>query len=316
MSNAPSLVIGIDAGATKTAAVSGRLDGEVLTRLRTAPSAIVGLPDARALSVLRGVVDALAPHRPALAHVAIGLSGVDFADEFAEQHRRVAAAIELPAERLLLVNDSVVALAGAATEERATLVQHGTEVTMAWRARSGGEAVFDSVGIADCFDLRLRTVPLVARMLDGRAPVTPLRDQVLAHCGVDGEEFPRWMMRDPEAKTRILQVGPVVFAAWQAGDPAATDLVTRAVDDYVVATSAMAARMGPGAFQACFSGGTIAQGGAALMDAIGRRLAKVRPEAVLAVPAGSPEDGALVLARRAAARPGALTRGSAPPCGG
>ena len=300
MSDTPSLVIGIDAGATKTAAVAGGLEGGVLRRLRTEPSAIVGLPDPRSLAVLKGVLDELAPRREVLAHVAIGLSGVDFPDELPEQHRRVAEALGVPSEKLLLVNDSVVALAGAATSDRATLVQHGTEVTMAWRAQPGGERVFDSVGIADCFDVRLRAVPLVARMLDGRTPVTPLKDQVLAHCGVSGEAFPRWMMRDPAARERILRLGPVVFGAWQAGDPAAGRLVDQAVDDYVGATVAMAARIGDGAFQACFGGGTIAQGGAALIAAIGERLAQDRPDATLAAPPGSPEEGALILARHAA----------------
>lgn len=295
-----SRVIGIDAGATKTAAVAATLDGGVLDRLRTGPSAIVGLPDAQALAVLRDIIDRLAPRREALAHVTIGLSGVDFPEEQPEQHRRVAEALGVPRERLLLVNDSLVALAGAATLDRATLVQHGTEVTMAWRPRVGEESVFDSVGIADCFDLRLRTVPLVARMLDGRVATTPLKDRVLSHCGVDAGSFPRWVIRDPGARERILKLAPVVFEAWQAGDAAAAQLVEAAVDDYITATVAMAARLGPGAFHACFGGGTITQGGSPLMSLIGERLSRRRPDAYIALPARPPEEGALVLARRAA----------------
>ncbi|WP_293451489.1 BadF/BadG/BcrA/BcrD ATPase family protein [Phenylobacterium sp.] len=294
------VVIGIDAGATKTAAIAGLLDGGVLDRLRTGPSAIVGLPDDEALAVLRGVVDRLAPDRARIAHIVIGLSGVDFPDEHPEQHRRVANALEVPRERLLLVNDGVVALAGAAGRDRATLVQHGTEVTTAWRERLGGETVFDSVGVADVFDVRLKAVPAVARMLDGRATVTPLCARVLEHCGVTAAEFPRWMMRDPAARERILRLAPVVFEAWREGDATASRLVGRAVEDYVVTTLAMAARLKPGPFQACFGGGTIAQGGEALVAAIGERLARERPDAVLATPAASPEEGALVLARHAA----------------
>lgn len=299
MTSTSSLVIGIDAGATKTAAVACAVQGGVAERLRTGPSAIVGLPDPRSLAVLKDVVDRLAPQRERIAHVVIGLSGVDFPEEFPEQHRLVAQAIGVPGSRLLLVNDSVVALAGAATMDRATLVQHGTEVTMAWRARPGNEAVFDSVGIADCFDVRLKCVPLVARMLDGRVPATPLVDQVLAHCGVSGADFARWMMRDPKARDRILRLGPVIFGAWQGGDPAAARLVDQAVEDYVAATVAMAARMGPGPFQACFGGGTIEQGEAALIGAVGARLALQCPEAILAPVGGTPEDGALALARQA-----------------
>lgn len=300
MTQTSTRVVGIDAGATKTAAVAGILEGGVVERLRTSPSAIVGLPDARALAVLRDIVDRLAPKREALAYVAIGLSGVDFPEEHAEQHRQVAEAIGVPTNRLLLVNDSVIALAGAATRDRATLVQHGTEVTMAWRPRVGEETVFDSVGIADCFDVRLKTVPLVARMLDGRTPATPLKDLVLAHCGVDADAFPRWVIREPEARGRILTLGPVVFGAWQDGDPAAARLVDGAVEDYVTATVAMAARMGQGPFQACFGGGTINQGGEALLSTISDRLTRRRADATLATPAKAPEDGALILARRAA----------------
>lgn len=300
MKASPSVVIGIDAGATKTAAIAGTLDGRVLDRIRTAPSAIVGRPSDDALAVLKGVLDRFAPDRSGLAHVAIGLSGVDFPDEYAEQHRSVAAALDVSSEQLLLVNDSVVALAGAARRGRATLVQHGTEVTTAWRERLGGEAVFDSVGIADCFDVRWKAVPVVARMLDGRLPTTPLKDRVLAHCGVGAAEFPRWVMRDAAARESILRLAPVVFGAWQDGDPAAGRLVEQAVDDYVVATLAMAARMDPGPFDACFGGGTIGQGGSALIAAIGARLVRERLDARLTTPAAPPEEGALTLARHAA----------------
>lgn len=293
-------MIGIDAGATKTAAVSGAPDGRILERVRLGPSAVVGLPDARALGVLNDVVDRLAPRRDSIEQIVIGLSGVDFADEQPEQWRMIASALNVPRDRLLLVNDSVVALAGAADRDRATLVQHGTEVTMAWRARTGGEAVFDSVGIADCFDVRLKVVAVVARMLDGRLPVTPLRDQVLAHCGVSAADFPRWMVREPSARETMLRVAPVVFGAWQDGDPAAARLVEQAIDDYVGATVAMATRMGAGPFQACFGGGALAQGGAPLIAAIDARLKAIRPDAVVSAPVASPEEGALTLARHAA----------------
>jgi N-acetylglucosamine kinase-like BadF-type ATPase len=167
---------------------------------------------------------------------------------------------------------------------------------MAYRAAIGQERVFDSLGVADCFDLRHRVVPLVARMIDGRAEPTPLLDAVLEHCDVAAASFAEWMLRDSSARARIMRVAPVVFDRWHAGDAAAAALVDRAVSDYVTATIAMARRIGPSTFDACFAGGVITQGGAALIAAIERQLAARCSAGRVTVPAAAPEDGALAIA--------------------
>jgi N-acetylglucosamine kinase-like BadF-type ATPase len=293
-------VVGIDGGASKTGALIASSDGIVVARRRAPGSAIVGRPHTAAIAVLDAVLSGLAEDagvpRSAIERVVLGLSGVDYADEQPVQARDLAAGLGLDPARLVLVNDSIVALAGATSSARSTIVQHGTEVTLAYRAAPGAEQVFDSLGVADCFDLRHRAAPLVARMIDGRAPATPLRDAVLTHCGTTAERFGEWVLRSQDAAGRILTLAPVVFGCWAAGDPAAAFLVDQAVEDYVAAAAAMVRRLGPGPVTACFGGGTLSAGGPALLDAIAAALGQICPEAEIAVPAHAPEAGAALLA--------------------
>lgn len=301
MNEEPRFVVGVDGGASKTAALIASVDGSIVARRRAPGSAIIGRPHPEAISVLaallRELTESVGVPVSAIRRIVLGLSGIDYIDEQPMQAWNLAEGLGLAHEQLVLVNDSVVALAGATPAERSTIVQHGTEVTLAYRSALGKEQVFDSLGVADCFDIRHKAVPLVARMIDGRAAPTPLRDAVLAHCGVTADRFAEWVLRDRDAPGRILTMAPVVFARWQADDAAAAMLVRNAVADYVGATAAMARRMdASGAFTACFGGGTLAVGGRALIDAIGIRLAELCPEASLATPAYAPEAGAVLLA--------------------
>ena len=75
-------------------------------------------------------------------------------------------------------------------------------ITTARRDRYGSETIYDSIDVAEVFDLRRATIALTARMIDGRAPPTELRDLVLAHCRVEARDFAAWFFREPAAKAR------------------------------------------------------------------------------------------------------------------
>lgn len=293
-------VIGIDGGASKTAALIASTDGSVAIGRRAPGSAIVGRPHPEAVGVLAGVVGALLDAAGAslrdVRALVIGLSGIDFPDEYDEQFAVLAEGLGIDAAQMTLVNDSVIALAGATLAPRATMVQHGTEVTLAHRAAIGAEEVFDSHGVADCFDMRRKAAPMIARMIDGRARATAFLDAALEHYGVTAAQFSAFVLREKAAQQAMLTLGPVIVAHWRAGDPGASLLVESAIEDYVVATRAMAQRIGPGAFAACFGGGTIQIGGQAFYRAIEERLLESCPEARFALAEHPPEVGAAFMA--------------------
>lgn len=292
------IFIGLDSGGAKTAGVLCNAQGQVLARARDVGAPIIGLPDQAFYAVVEPMIANLCSQaQVALAevsHVAFGLSGVDYPDEQAQQHRLIARRLGLDG-RLTLVNDGVVALWGASPAQRSALVQHGSGITTAHRDGYGAEAIYDSIDVAEVFDLRRAAIALTARMIDGRAPATGLRDLVLAHCGVKAPDFAAWFFREPAAKARRASIAPVVFGAWREGDVAATQIVEQAVADYVLTAQAMTATM-QGPFEIAFGGGVINQGGPALQDLLRTRLAAACPNAVQVPVALPPEDGAAVLA--------------------
>lgn len=292
------IFIGLDSGGAKTAGVVCDAQGQVLARARDVGAAIIGLPDEAFYAVVEPLVASLCRQAGVLladvSHLAIGLSGVDYPDEQARQHRLIAERLSLEG-RLTLVNDGVVALWGASPTERSALVQHGSGITTAHRDSYGAEIIYDSIDVAEVFDLRRAAIALTARMIDGRAPATELRDLVLAHCGVEARDFAAWFFREPAAKAHRTSIAPVVFGAWRQGDAAATQIVEHAVADYVLTAQAMTTGM-QGPFEIAFGGGVINQGGDALQDLIKTRLAAACPQAVQVSVALPPENGAAVLA--------------------
>lgn len=292
------IFIGLDSGGAKTAGVLCDAQGQVLARARDVGAAIIGLPDEPFYAVVEPMIASLCRQAGValaeVSHLAIGLSGVDYPDEQAQQHRLIAERLGLEG-RLTLVNDGVVALWGASPAERSALVQHGSGITTACRDAYGAETIYDSIDVAEVFDLRRAAIALTARMIDGRAPATRLRDLVLAHCGVEARDFAAWFFREPAAKARRASIAPVVFGAWRQGEAAATQIVEHAVADYVLTAQAMTAGM-QGPFEIAFGGGVINQGGQALQDLLKARLAAACPNAVQVPVALPPEDGAAVLA--------------------
>jgi N-acetylglucosamine kinase-like BadF-type ATPase len=292
--------VGFDGGLTKTALALCDTDGRLLGRLRGPGTAVIGTPTEQFFATAGDLLDGLCRQagvtRSAIAHAVVGLSGIDFNDEVAAQHRAIAEGLGFDAGSLTLVNDGVVAIWGATNVERAAIVQHGSGITMAYRTALGRETVFDSIDVAAAFDLRREVVARVARMIDGRSQATGLMDRVLDSCGVAADEFVEWIARRPEARQCVSLLATTVFDAWRAGDAAAAELVQRAIDDYVIAIGAMAARMGESPLAAVFGGGVIHAGGAELQQHLATRLAEAVPHAHLVPVALSPELGALVLA--------------------
>jgi len=293
------LLVGFDGGGAKTAAALCDGDGRVLARAMGPGSAIVGLPGDDFYATLDALLSELLTQAGATAaqvdRVALGLSGVDFADETVVQRRLIAERFGL-GERLVLVNDGLVALWALSPADRVALFQHGTGVTTAYRAKVGEERIFDSLDIAEVFDLRRAAISVTARMIDGRADPAPLGERVLAHCGVAAPGFAEWCMRSPDFRARRNSLAEVVFAAWRAGDAAADAIVRQAAQDYALTVAAIGRRLGEAPFEVSLSGGVIKQGGPTFQVLLEGLLGDLCPAARRIDPALSPELGALVLA--------------------
>lgn len=295
------LLLGIDGGATKTAGAMVDPEQGIVARGRRGGSAIVGKPNPRALAVLASLVDSLcADSRTApkeVAHCGLGLNGVDFEDDFAEQLADISHATGLPAERITLVNDGIVALWGATAAPAATMLQHGSGFTAAYRARIGEEKSFDHLGVTRVFDIRENLMILLARMLTGQAEATPLKDKALSFFGIaDESKYPEAVFRDTIPQHLRKGTLPLVYEAWVSGDEGAASLVKAAIEDYWLATRAMIKKTGVPCPEVVFGGGVINCAPPQFWEALTQRLREIHPDLTARKPEMPPESGAAVMA--------------------
>ncbi len=295
------LLLGLDGGSTKTAGVIITPDGRVLGQVRGPASAIVGPPNAEASSVLGSIVDSLCSQADAslddIESCGVGLSGIDFDDELSLQQEGIAAALGIPRERIILVNDAIVALWGATAKPAATLFQHGSGFTGAYRAQHGEEVLFDHLGVASTFDMRRALIALVARMINGMAEPTPLKDKALAHFGIaDEQEYCEAVYRQFIPSERTVNTPPLIFAAWLEGDPAATGLVEDAVRDYALAAGAMIEATGHRSPDVTLGGGVIAQAPEQFWRSLAEAIQESHPLVTVKPPDLAPEFGGAVMA--------------------
>jgi N-acetylglucosamine kinase-like BadF-type ATPase len=303
----PGLFLGIDGGASKTAGAMLSATGRLVATFRTRGSAIIGKPSVEACAVLAEVVVELCRaagcNRDRVGYCVIGLNGVDFADTQPMQHAEIARAIGLPPERMTLVNDGIVALWAATPTPAAALLQHGSGFTGAYRRRHGEEVLFDHLHVGDTYDLRKGLVAAVARMIDGRQQPTPLKERTLAEFGITDEAaYCEAVYRGTIQRERLKNTPPLVFDAWLAGDPAAAQLVRRAVEDYALAARAMVAWIGSDDTDVVFGGGVILRGPEQFWALLAEEVRSHCPNARTKRPDLPPEVGAAIMAAYEAER--------------
>lgn len=308
----PELFVGIDGGASKTAAILCDAAGKILAQSRGGASVIGPTVSPELAATLRAVqADLLRQSGVAAAAIrgwALGLNGVDFADEHAAQLAAVARTLDLPSSaHLTLVNDGIVALWGASAAPAAAILQHGSGVTAAWRSDYGREHLFDHLNVGQLFEMRTELLALIARMLDGREPRSALLPRVLEHLQTTPDDYPVRLYRHQLDDVQLRTTPPLIYEAWQAGDPAATRLVHAAVADYARLAITLAHRTQSAKPELVFGGGVINVAPPAFLDALRAAVLHEVPGATIRRPLLPPEFGAALLAaHRAGHAPGAI----------
>lgn len=295
------LYIGIDGGGTKTQGVLADGTGAILATCGDGASHIVGMPSPESCAVLRSVRDRLCQAAgvgiSAISSFGLGLNGVDYPAETILQHKALSSELDVPTERLILVNDGIVALWGATPAEAAAILQHGTAVTAAYRSAYGSERSFDHLDAGRLYDLRAAALALVARMIDGRAAASPLKAAILAALGNPPEsEYAEIVFLHRISSAQLAALLPAVWKSAEEGDPAAMTLVDHTIADYACTAATMLRQTGSSTPEIAYGGGRMA----AAPDWFWRRLAegvrKECPGATVRRPERSPAVGAAIMA--------------------
>jgi len=300
--------LGIDGGGTKTIGALADETGTILAECKAGPSSIVGAPSAESCAVLQSVQARLceiAGIRPdAVAWLVLGLNGVDFPEETIMQHGVLSRVLAIAPERFILVNDGIAALWGATPAPAAAIVQHGTGFTAAYRSAYGEERPFDNLDAGRFYDLRLEALALVARMIDGRVAVSPLKAAVLACLGHPAEQdYAEIVFLRKYSEPQLAAILSAVLRVAEAGDPATQAIVERAIADYVCTAVTIVRKTRSSSPDVVFGGGRLLSAPEWFWNRIADGVLRECPGARIRRPEQSPAIGAVIMAAHAGGCP-------------
>jgi len=245
------LVLGIDAGASKTVCFLCDEGGRILGEGHASGANLQTVGPRRMETVLHGVIDqALTGRADRPDAVCVGIAGADRTHD-AEV---VQASVErlVPGAPVLVVNDALIALEAGAPGQPGIVVVSGTG-SIAYghdghgrAARSGGwgHMIGDE---GSGYWIGKEALVAVVRHVDGRGPQTQLTPDILAHFRVSNAAAFLQIVYDRDVPRReVAALGPVVQRARDAGDAVAIHILDRAIEELVLCATAVATRLGLG----------------------------------------------------------------------
>lgn len=309
----PRLVIGMDAGASKTWALVGDIQGRVLGWGKGGPGDYhrrgLGLAGAVAnyAAALRGALDEAGAQAASLVHAAFCLCGADFPPDYEKLRQGIAA--KWPGLAFGVHNDLIAGLRAGTSRPWGAVLSCGTGTNAIGRSKEGAHVQvggfgyrFGDFGGGD--DLGNAAVRALFLAETGRGPATLLQSLILAALGQpDAAALQVAMLGGTLPAAAVSILAPVVFAAANRGDAVAQDLLVR-MGTALGQTGGAALRAvqlheEPGA-ELVLCGSVWKGENPLLIDACRLALHRTAPRAVLVRPRYEPVVGAYLLALEAA----------------
>jgi N-acetylglucosamine kinase-like BadF-type ATPase len=296
------MVLGIDAGGTKTVCVLADDRGQVVAESRGGGANLQASGELEVEKVLHDVMaGVMTDHDVMPSAICLGIAGVDRPDD-AQMVRGIMRRIGFRTP-IVIVNDALIALVAGAGEQPGIVLVAGTGSIAYGRnadgtaARAGGWGYLlgDEGG---GFWIGCAALAAIVRASDGRAPATQLTDRVLHRMDLasPNELVQRVYERDLPRHAIAALVSVVVQAAAE-GDRVAVAILASAADELTVAGLSVIRKleMHDEAFPIILSGGVFRHVPALVAD-VTARLAVAAPHGATRVLDVEPAAGAVQLA--------------------
>lgn len=307
-----SYYIGVDGGASKTAAIVVDEDGRKIGAGLAGGSnhLRVGIEEATR-NVEKAVNIALREAHIAINDVEYTYCGIAGADHPAHRQRVVSSlSVFFPRGNFIVDTDARIALTGAVGFGAGIVVISGTGSVAFGRNAAGEEARSGGWGptLGDegsGFWIAREGLSAIVRAHDGRGFATLMTDLLCEEYDMcSPAELPRFVYATTTHVDDIARYGKLVIEAAQAGDAVASDILARAGSELAHCVLAIARRlhMADGPFPVAYVGGAF-HAGELLLNPMRLRLQRDAPGATLQPPQLSPVEGAAMMARRIAESP-------------
>jgi len=296
------MVLGIDAGGTKTVGLLSDGSEQVLAQARGPGANLAAMGELEIEKVLHQVIsDVLSERHLRIDAICLGMAGVDRPQEAA-----VVLGILMrigQRARALVVNDALIALEAGAPVEPGIVIIAGTGSIAYGRtglraARSGGWGhVLADEGSG--YWLGRQALRAVMREADGRGPKTALSQRLFAHYDVTRaqdlvrEIYPPGGLRP----TAIATLAGHVQGAAEEGDATASLIISVGAAELATAAESVARRLGLFECAIVLAGG-IFRGVPLMRESLIRRLGETLPGSAVRSLEAEPALGAIRLAIR------------------
>mgnify|MGYP000846872595 FL=1 len=258
-----ALIVGVDAGGTKTTGVVADENGVVLRRARGAGANLHLHGELSVEKVLADLLDELCPEERPDA-LCLGMAGVDRPGE-EQVVRGLLRRLGFRANAQV-VNDAVIAIAAGSPNRVGIVLIAGTGSIAYGIDSHGRTARAGGLGptLADEGSggwIGHRAVLAAIRAHEGRGPSTALREAVFEDLHVrDLSEFPALAYGGGLTRERFAALAPLVARLAQAGDAEAAGILETGARELAAAARSVAGRLtfGPSGFPLILSGGLFA----------------------------------------------------------
>ena len=304
--------LGVDGGASKTAALVIDEEGQALGRGVAGPSnhLRVGIETATR-NIERAVNIALVEAGMAIRQVEYAYCGIAGADHPAHRQRVIdSLRIFFPRGNFIVDNDARIALTGAVGFGSGIVIISGTGSVAFGRNETGQEARAGGWGptIGDegsGYAIARDGLSAIVRAHDGRGRPTKMTELLCYDYDMcSPEDLPRFVYATTTHADDIARYGKLVIESARLGDEVAREILERAGRELAECVLAVARRLSLTkiAFPVAYVGGVF-NAEDVLLDPMKSVLHKEAAQATLSPPNNTPVEGAAMMAIRAAEHP-------------
>jgi len=303
--------LGVDGGASKTAALVTDADGNPLGDGVAGPSnhLRVGIETA-ARNIERAVNKALVAADVASREIVWAYCGIAGADHPAHRQEVVdSLSIFFPRGNFTVDNDARIALTGAIGFGAGVVAIAGTgsvafgrnNAGEEWRAGGWGPILGDE---GSGYFIARGGMSAVLREYDGRGPKTVLTEMMRREHNLEPRDLPRFVYASTTHADDIARYGKMVIDAAESGDEVAQGVIRRASRELASTVLAVCRKLKllETEFPIAYVGGVF-NAGETILNTLRAAIAAEAPKATIAPPMHTPVEGAARMAVRAAVNP-------------